>query len=61
MRDLAEASAERTMLNRSENAAVAGLIPKLEKRVFNLMNRSEHDFLLELKYGIGTADTMLEF
>lgn len=61
MRDLAEASAEWTMINQSEDAAVAGLIPKLEKGVFNLMNRSEHYSLFELKHGIGTVDTMLEF
>ena len=61
IRDLAEASAEWTMINQSEAVAATRLIPKLEKGIFNLMNRREHYSLFELKHGMGTMDTMLKF
>lgn len=61
MRDLAEASAEWTMINHSRVSAAAELIPKLEKGVFNLINRPERYSLFELKHGIGAINTMHRF
>jgi len=61
MRDLAEASAEWTMINQSRAAAATELIPKLEKGVFNLINSSERYSLFELKHGLGAIETMLKF
>lgn len=61
IRDLAQASAEWTMINQSGAVVAAELIPKLEKGVFNLTNRLECYSFFEFKYGVGTIDTMLKF